>query len=476
MSLDLEEGEIHGLVGENGAGKSTLGKVIGGAVVPDSGQLKVAGRAVHYRAPRDALADGIALIAQEIALVPDRRVRENVFLGAEANTCGFVRESTLKERYEALIEEAGFALPANQRVARLRLADQQKVEILRALSRQARLIVMDEPTAALTHDESARLFEIVEGLRRRGTTILYISHFLEDVLGIADRVTVMKDGAIVRTGAANAETPESLIMAMLGRSLDATFPPRPAVSPDAETVLEIDGLSRTGAVDDITLELKAGEILGVAGLIGSGRSELARCIFGADRPDRGTIRISGAKKEITSPRAAIRHGIALLPESRKTQGLLMGRSIGENMTLAHLPVTSRWGFVRRRGERASVRKMMVALDVRAPSETTMVSHLSGGNQQKVLFGKWLFRMPRVLLADEPTRGVDIGAKRAIYELITSLAEQGLAVLLISSELEEVLGLAHRVVVMRGGRIVGRFDGPVIGEEDVMRAAFGDVGT
>jgi ABC-type sugar transport system ATPase subunit len=286
----------------------------------------------------------------------------------------------------------------------------------------------------------------------------------------------MKDGTIVRTADTDVETPESLITAMLGRTLDATFPPRPVVSSDAKTVLEIEGLTRTGAVEDISLELKAGEILGVAGLIGSGRSELVRCVFGADRPERGTIRIDGVKKEIPSPRAAIRHGIALLPESRKTEGLLMSRSIGENMTLAHLPETASLGFVRRRAERTSVRSMMAALDVRAPSEATQVSHLSGGNQQKVLFGKWLFRMPRVLLADEPTRGVDVGAKRAIYELIVSLAEQGLAVLLISSELEEVLGLAHRVVVMRGGRIVGRFDGPVIEEEDVMRAAFGDVGT
>ena len=429
---------------------------------------------MNYRSPRDALADGIALIAQEIALVPTRSVLENVFLGAEDNRRGVVRRRVLKDRYRALIEEAGFEVPADEQVARLRLADQQKVEILRALSRRARLIVMDEPTAALTHDESAKLFEIIDRLRGRGTTILYISHFLEEVLRLVNRVTVMKDGRIVRTSEARQETLESLVTAMLGRSLDATFPAKPPVSPTARTVLEVRNVARAPALGDVSLELREGEILGVAGLIGSGRSELARAIFGADRPDGGEILLDGKPLQIRSPRDAIKHGVVMLPEDRKRQGLLMTRSVGENMTLAHLAEISKRGVLRGRDERDDVRRMIKALDVRPPRENITVSNLSGGNQQKVLFGKWLLRMPRVLLADEPTRGVDVGAKRAIYELISSLARQGLAVLLISSELEEVLGLAHRVVVMRGGVVVGRFEGPDFSEEDVMRAAFGDV--
>jgi simple sugar transport system ATP-binding protein/ribose transport system ATP-binding protein len=474
VSLNVEKGTVHGLVGENGAGKSTLGKIIGGALTPDSGELRIAGRVVHYRAPRDALHNGIALIAQEISLVPERSVIENVFLGAEEHRLGFVRVRSLSERYRALTEDAGFEVPGEARVAALRLADQQKVEILRALSRGAQLIVMDEPTAALTHDEATRLFEIVRRLRQRGTTIVYVSHFLPEVLSLADRVTVMKDGAIVRTSPTSAETPERLVAAMLGRTLDATFPPRPTVREHAPTVLVARELRRRPLLHDVSLHLREGEIVGVAGLVGSGRTELARVLSGADKLESGALELDGRPISLRRPRDAINQGIVLLPESRKSQGLLMSRPVKENMTLPHLESLSKWGVIQARTERGEVKSMMSTLDVRAPGVETNVSSLSGGNQQKVVFGKWLFRMPRVLLADEPTRGVDVGAKRAIYDLITSLAQQGLAVLLISSEFEEVLGLAHRVVVMHGGTIVAQFEGPEITEEEVMQAAFGNV--
>ena len=475
IDLEIARGSIHALVGENGAGKSTLGKIVAGVHRQDSGELVVDGRRVSYRSPRDAIADGTTIITQEPTLVPRGSVLENVFLGAENRVAGVIDGRRMLRRYWALVEETGIELPPRRLARALSVADQQKVEVLRAIARNTRLVVMDEPTSALTRDEAEKLFALVRRLRDRGTTIVYVSHFLEEVLALADTVTILRDGRVIRTGPADSETPDRLVSAMLGRRLDLAFPDKQPVPSDARVVLSVRGLSRPPAVRDVSLEIRAGEIVGLAGLIGSGRSEVARAIFGADRA-AGDVEVEGRSVRLRSPRQAIEHGVVMLPEDRKSQGLLMLRSIVDNVTLPHLEDVSRAGVLSLRDERRRAREAISRVDVRAKSSGSPVSTLSGGNQQKVLFAKWLFRPPRVFIADEPTRGIDVGAKRAIYELIHSLAAQGIGVLLISSEHEEILGLAHRVLVMRNGRIVAELDRQTMNEDALLHAAFATTGT
>ena len=470
-SVSFARASVHGIVGENGAGKSTLSKIISGVYQPDEGDLRVDDEPVRFHSPRDALAAGIATIAQEIALVPKATVEENVMLGIEPRVAGVVQRRELRRRFNALNERTRFRLPPTARVGALRTAEQQKVEIMRAIARDARMIVMDEPTAALTRDESERLLEIVRQLAADGTSVLLISHYLEEVLSACETVTVMRNGRIVRTSPAANETPQSLVSAMVGREVTLEYPPKAPPPADAPVVLEVRGLTRGRELDDISFEIREGEILGLAGLVGSGRTEVARAIFGADRLDEGEIVVQGEPVRVRNPRQAARHGIAMLPESRKEQGLVMIRSVRENVTLATLDEFSEAGVVNSRRERAATRKLAADLAIRTPSVEAPVVTLSGGNQQKVLFAKWLVKPPRVLIADEPTRGVDVGAKRQIHELILQLAAQGMAVLLISSELEEVLGLAHRVLVMRRGRVVAEYDQTEATMDRVMAAAF-----
>ena len=469
--LTIERGTIHALVGENGAGKSTLGKIISGVIRPDQGEVIVNGRRVHYAAPYDALADGITMISQEVTLVPKLGVMENVFLGMESQRVGVLQRDEMRQRYESLTARSGFSVPTDRLVAKMRVADQKKVEILRSIARNAQLIVMDEPTAALSAEEADKLFDIVRLLRDAGTTIVFVSHFLEQVLSLADTVTVLRNGIVVRTSPAREETPESLVTAMLGRTMTLAFPPKIQPAPDAPVVLQVEELARVGLVENVSLNIRAGEIVGLAGLVGSGRSEVARAIFGADRRDQGVIKINGRHVRIESPADAIRAGIVLLPESRKLQGLIMSLEVGHNVTLPHLGTLSRATLIRGRQEHRETRDLLADLDVRPPEPRVKLTSLSGGNQQKVLFAKWLFRRPRILIADEPTCGVDVGAKQAIYGLLNSLAEQGMGVLLISSEIEEVLGLAHRVYAMRQGRVVAELTGSSLTEDAVMRAIF-----
>jgi rhamnose transport system ATP-binding protein len=471
VSVAIQAGSVHGLVGENGAGKSTLAKVIGGVYRPDEGELLVDGRQRTFNAPRDALETGIATIAQEIALVPARTVLENVMLGIESNTAGVLRSRDLRHRFDELNEQTGFRLEAQALVRTLRTADQQKVEILRAIARDARLLLMDEPTAALTRDETERLLATVRTLAAEGTAIVLVSHYLEEVLGICDTVTSMRNGRLIRTAPAKDETPATLVSAMIGRELSLEFPPKLPPPPDAPVVLEVRRLSRGRELKDVSLTVRAGEIVGLAGLVGSGRTEVARAIFGADHFDAGEVLFEGKPVRVKGPRHASRLGIAMLPESRKEQGLFMIRSIRENISIVDVNSIARAGIVDRRAEGRRTGALAHDLDVRTSSQEAMVTTLSGGNQQKVLFAKWLFRRPKLLIADEPTRGVDVGAKRQIHELLISLAAAGMAVLLISSEIEEVLGLAHRVLVMRAGRLVGEFEGDEATDEAVMTAAF-----
>ena len=473
VSLEVAPGEIHALVGENGAGKSTLGKIVAGAITPDAGEILVDGEPVAYRAPRDAIRHGIGLIEQEFALAPDLSVLDNVFLGVELGSRGLVDRGEQRERFSELAERIGFRGRSSAPVRTLRTADQQKVEILRQLVRDSRLIVMDEPTAALTRDEADRLLQITRELRDDGVTVIYVSHILGDVLALCDTVTVLKDGRRVRTAPAAEETTDSLVTAMLGRSLDVAFPTPSPPPADARVVLSVRGLSHPPAFDDISFDVRAGEIVGLAGLVGSGRTEIARAIFGADPAD-GAVEIEGRTLRSRSPRASIRRGLALLPESRKDQGLVMVRPLTENVTMAHVGAVSRRGVLAKRREQRVVGEALRSVDARAASTSMPVSSLSGGNQQKAALAKWLVRTPRLLLADEPTRGIDVGAKRAIYDLIHGLAADGLGVLLISSELGEVLGLAHRVIALRAGRIVGEYSGDEAQEETIMRAVFGSV--
>jgi ABC-type sugar transport system ATPase subunit len=472
--------------GENGAGKSTLGKILAGVIAPDRGRLLIDGEPATFHSPREAITRGIVLIAQELSIAPALSVAENVFLGTEPRRVGFVARRALRRRYDELAAAAGFELSGDLPGRGLRTADQQKVEILRALCRDARLIVMDEPTAALSRPDAERLHQVIRRLAAGGTTVVLVSHFLREVAELADQVTILRDGRLVRTAPAAGETEETMLSSMLGRSLGTTFPAKRPVPPDAAVVLEARGLSAPG-VHDVTLDVRSGEIVGLAGLVGSGRTELARALYQAERVTAGTVMTVGRRLTalppggrralaslwpVRSPNAALRAGLAMIPESRKEQGLLLGRPITENVSLASLARLSELGLVRRRAERQAVTSALGQVGVRVPGLAAPVSTLSGGNQQKALLARILLRGPRVLVADEPTRGVDVGAKRAIYELLTSLAAEGLGVLLISSDAEEILGLAHRVLVMRAGRIAAEFRGEAMTEAAILAAAFG----
>ncbi len=472
VSLSVEEGTVHAVIGENGAGKSTLGKIIAGALAPDAGEILLDGEVVSFRSPREALSAGIAAIAQELLVVPQLSVAANVFLGAEPRRGGWVIRRTLSRRFEQLAAEAGFSLPADRPAGRLRTAEQQQIEILRALARDARLIIMDEPSAALSEPDTVRLHEIIRSLTHAGKGVLLVSHFLREVLSLADTVTVLRDGKLVHTGPASEETEDTLIQGMLGRPLDAAFPPKGARRAGASVVLSVRKLSAPG-VRDASLEVHEGEIVGLAGLVGAGRSELARAIFGTDRRQNGEVELAGDRLRATAPLVSLRHGLVMIPESRKDQGLFLGRSVLENVSLSRLQAFSRLGVVNRRAERTAARQVLDRVAVKGGDYGAPVAALSGGNQQKVLFARTLMCGPRVLIADEPTRGVDVGAKRAIYDLLVGLAAEGMGVLLISSEVEEILGLSHRVLVMSRGRIVTELRGEDVTESAILAAAFSD---
>lgn len=469
VSLGIRSGSVHAFVGENGAGKSTLGRIIAGVFPPDGGSLVLRGTPVTFTSPRQALQHGIALVAQELALVPRLSVAANVFLGAEPRRRGMIDRGELVIRFRRLAVDTGFDLPDGVPVGRLSIGVQQQVEILRALARDAQLIVFDEPTASLSAAEAAHLHGVIRRLAASGHTVVLVSHFLPEVLALADAVTILRDGRVVRTGPATEETEVTLISGMLGRSIGHTFPPKAPPSHDAPIALAVENLRAPG-VDAVSLSLRAGEIVGLAGLIGAGRSELARAVYGATRSDAARIAVHSAELS-GGPAASIRAGVALIPESRQDEGLMLGRSVRENVSLTTLPLLSRLGFVRRRAEAERAREGLTRVAAHAHLETPAGS-LSGGNQQKLLFARAVLENPTVLLADEPTRGVDIGAKLEIYEHLVALAARGVAILLISDEIEELLGLSHRVLVMRAGRIVGELEGEAITEAAILNAAFG----
>lgn len=473
VSVSFLPGTVHSLVGENGAGKSTLGKIVAGVHSPDEGELRIAGRPIMLRSPREALQHGIVTIAQELSIVPGLSVAENVFLGAAPHRRGFVKSRELRRRYVALAERLGFVLPADAMAGGLRTADQQKIEIMRALARNASVVIMDEPTAALSQHEATSLHSIIRSLAESGKSVILISHFLSEVLQLSDTVTVLRDGRHVRTAPASEVAEADLIESMLGRPLGAAYPPKRIVREDAPVLLQVRGLSAP-QVEHVSLEVRSGEILGIAGLVGAGRSEFARAAFRDVKSFDGSVEVAGAPLVGSHPRAAIRKGMVLIPESRKELGLLVDRSVKENVSLAQLRKVARGGFISGNLEGRVAKDLMRRVRVKAASIHLPVSALSGGNQQKLLFARAILCDPRVLIADEPTRGVDVGSKRAIYDLLADLADSGMAVVVISSELEEIIGLSHRVVVMRGGKVVRELRGDEMTEQSVLEAAFSGV--
>ena len=468
VSLSVRAGSVHAVVGENGAGKSTLGKIVGGVIAPDEGEVALNGAVVRWRGPHEALNHGVATIAQELAIVPELTAAQNVFLGAEPRQGVLLRRRELLRRYTSLCGRVGFGVPADTLAGELRVADQQKLEILRALARDAQFLVFDEPTAALGRDDIEKLHQVISRLRSQGRTVLLISHFLREVLEVADDVTVLRDGRLVRCGPAATETEGSLVQAMLGRSFEQPFPPKRRPPASSPALLEVHDLWAAG-VKGASLKVHAGEIVGLAGLVGAGRTELAQALVGARPAQRGRVVLAGKPFERRTPRRMLAAGLAMVPESRKEQGLFLGRPVGENAALSVLKELSRLSYVKRRTERRTVHEALQNVGVRS-ADMVEAGTLSGGNQQKLLFARVLLTKPLVLVADEPTRGVDVGARRAIYDLLAGFAADGRGVLIISSDAEEVLGISHRILVMRAGQVVAELDGETATEEDLVSAS------
>ena len=473
-NVELRSGEVHALLGENGAGKSTLVKILAGVHQPDSGTLTVAGREVTLHGPAAAKAAGIAVIYQEPTLFPDLTVAENMFIGRQPLRSGRrIDQRAMRAEAAAIFARLGVPLdPA--RIARgLSIADQQVVEIGKALSLDARVIVMDEPTAALSAVEVERLFEVVRTLRAGGAAILFISHRLEEVFVICQRVTVMRDGRQVLTDSLDGLVAADLVRAMVGREL-AERPTSAGSGTPGEPVLVVDRLTREGVFTDISFTVRAGEIVALAGLVGSGRSEVARAVFGIDRYHAGTVSVRGTELRKASPTGAMEAGVGFVPEDRRQQGLVMDMSVQQNVALASLGRLQKGGLIRVASERSMAVDWAARLKIKYGRLTDPVSMLSGGNQQKVVLAKWLGRSPAVLIVDEPTRGIDVGTKAEVHNLLADLAHGGVGVLMISSELPEVLGVSDRVLVMREGRLVAEFTYQDASEEVIMAAAMGQL--
>ncbi|WP_308249763.1 sugar ABC transporter ATP-binding protein [Sphaerisporangium fuscum] len=461
VDLDVRAGEVHCLLGQNGAGKSTLIKILAGAHRPDGGTMTFGGEPVRFANPVAAIKAGISTIYQELDLVDGLTVAENIFLGHEQATLGFTRRGEMNAAASALLGRLGHGeMPPTAEVGALPAAGKQIVSMARALSHQARLIIMDEPSAALAHDEVGNLFRIIRDLTAQGVAVVYISHRLEEIREIGDRVTVLKDGRTAAVGLPARDTPTSSIVSLMtGREVEYVFPPRPGPgSHDGRPeVLKVEGLSLPGHFTDVSFTVREGEIVGLAGLVGSGRSEIVETVYGARRPSRGQIVLAGEPVPPGSTTKAVRLGMGLAPEERKSQALLMNETVGGNITIAGLSKYARFGWVDRRKEREAAADLVRALDIRPPDPRRPVRTLSGGNQQKAVFARWLVRDRRLLLLDEPTRGVDVGARAELYAVIRRLADEGVAVLLVSSEVPEVLGLADRVLVLREGKVIHESD-------------------
>ena len=467
VSFDVRPGEVHALLGENGAGKSTLIKIMAGLYQPDEGEIAVNGTPTKFATPRDAHVAGIATVHQELLLFPELTVAENIFLGQTPKTkLGMLDWPAMRSRARALLDSLDSPeLDIDAKVGTLSVANRQRVEIARSLSQDARVVIMDEPTAALADADVARLMDIVRRLKSRGVAIVYVSHRMPEIFALADRVTVLRDGARVGTKDIGEVDEGVLVNMMVGRVIDRLYPKK--LGESGASILELREISHRSAVRDISFELRRGEILGIAGLVGSGRTELALTIFGITPATSGTILLEGKPVRIGSPEAARDLGIAYIPEDRGTQGLIRTQTIAENVALANLKKLTRGLFIDAAKLLRSARQAIERFGIKARGPHQVVRELSGGNQQKVVLSKWLSTDPRILIMDEPTRGIDVGAKAEIHQLMRKLAGEGMAILMISSELPEVLGMSDRVLVMNGGRIVAGF-----GEDEATPEAVG----
>jgi ABC-type sugar transport system ATPase subunit len=472
VDFTLFSGEVHALTGENGAGKSTLMKVLDGLYPPDEGRIELLGRPVAFASVRTAEAAGIAMVPQELDLFPELSVAENLFVGRRRprTIWGGIDWAALRREAETVFRELRFPIDVSLPAKHLSTATAQMVVVARALLRQAKVVILDEPTATLSECEAANLFRVIADLTARGVGVVYISHRLSEVFAISDRITVMRDGKLISTGQTSTFTPEELVRLMVGRPLSQFFTRLP--SAPGEVLLEVIGLCRTDAFQDIHLVLRSGEIVGLAGLVGAGRTDLAQALFGIHPAEIGEIRIHGEPVQIHSPAAALAHAMVYVPEERRSQGLFLPFSITRNITFSSLKRLSHRGFLQRRALQSLAERQASALDIRGAPLTSPAVRLSGGNQQKVVLAKALACEPAILLLDEPTRGIDVGAKSEIYRLIDTLAHQGKAILLISSEMDEVLSMSDRVLVMRQGRIVAEFDREHASAERIASAATG----
>ncbi|MFI8848993.1 sugar ABC transporter ATP-binding protein [Streptomyces sp. NPDC053499] len=473
VDLELYPGQTHALAGENGAGKSTLIKILAGVHAPDSGTVLLDGSPAAFQGPADARDAGIAVIYQEPTLFGDLSIAENIFMGRQPRrSLGRVDHATVREATAALLDRLGVDLHPDRAARGLSIADQQIVEIAKALSFEARVLIMDEPTAALTGSETARLFSVVETLRAEGAAVLFISHRLSEIFELCQRVTTLRDGQLVASEPLAGLTEDDLVRRMVGRELGELYPKQHTST--GEVALTVHRLTREGVFRNVSFEVHKGEIVALAGLVGAGRSEVAQAVFGVDRPDAGEVRVAGKALRAGSPTAAMSAGIALVPEDRRQRGLVMEASIERNIGLTGLGSLGRGGLVRRAAERARAGDWGLKLRLKYDRLSDSVSVLSGGNQQKVVLAKWLATEPAVLIVDEPTRGIDVGTKAEVHRLLTSLAAGGLAILMISSDLPEVLGMADRVLVMHEGRLVSEIPRDRADEETVMAAATGRV--
>ncbi|MEU2738660.1 sugar ABC transporter ATP-binding protein [Streptomyces sp. NPDC007095] len=471
VDFDLRRGEVHVLLGENGAGKSTLIKMLSGAYQPDSGRVLVEGEEVRIHGAQDSERLGIATIYQEFNLVPDLTVAENIFLGRQPRRYGLIDRKTMEAEAAELLERVGVSVSPRARVRELGIARLQMVEIAKALSLNARVLIMDEPTAVLTSEEVEKLFAIVRQLREDGVGIVFITHHLEEIAALGDRVTVIRDGKSVGQVPAST-TEDELVRLMVGRSIEQQYPRVRATGDDGSgaALLTVEGLTRDGVFHDVSFEVRAGEVVGIAGLVGAGRTEVVRAVFGADPYDKGAVKVAGSELRRHDVNAAMAAGIGLIPEDRKGQGLLLDASVEENLGLVTMRAATHGGLVDLKGQREAAARIAEQLGVRMAGLGQHVRTLSGGNQQKVVIGKWLLADTKVLILDEPTRGIDVGAKVEIYQLVNELTAAGAAVLMISSDLPEVLGMSDRVLVMAQGRIAGELSADEATQDSVMALA------
>jgi len=474
VTLEAFPGEILALAGENGAGKSTLMNILSGALLADSGRILLDGQEVHVTSPRRAQELGIAMIHQELALISQMTVAQNIFLGREPRTSGklLMDTRTMYADAQKILDGLSLDISANALIADLSIAQRQMVEIAKAISFQSRIIILDEPTSALSDRESETLFELMRSLREQGVTLIYISHRMEEIFNLSDRVAVMRDGKLIGVKPTRELTVNAVVQMMVGRELKDFFPKTDTER--GEVVLEARNLRRGRRLKDASFRLRKGEIVGLAGLVGSGRTDLARVIFGADRPEGGELRIEGKPVRIHSPQEAIRMGIGLITEDRKAQGLFLGQSVRSNAAVTIFEKLSRLGFLPYKKIDQWVRDAVQQLKIRTPNLEQRVRNLSGGNQQKVVISRWLAVNPKILILDEPTRGIDVASKAEIHALIGELAAKGMAILVISSELPEILGISDRILVMHEGRLVAELDRSEATQDRVMQAATGQI--